>query len=179
MRCFIRVEDGKPVEHPIIEQNFVDSFPHIDIDNLPPEFANFIRIAPPIPGVYEVYEGVTYEWNGSAFTDVHHIRPMTEEEKNVKIEEAKSRKPEDHVNISWRFDEEQCQWIGQALNRPENGVWRFDHNLMEWVPQPEPPYPSWVLSPNGKRWVAPVSVPKDGRTYTWNEDILNWVLKEN
>jgi hypothetical protein len=37
------------------------------------------------------------------------------------------------------------------------------------------PYPSWELSETTCLWNAPVSMPTDGKIYTWNEDSRSWV----
>lgn len=42
MRLFIKIKDGQPFEHPILEDNFKQAFPYIDIDNLPAEFMNYV-----------------------------------------------------------------------------------------------------------------------------------------
>jgi ADP-heptose:LPS heptosyltransferase len=36
------------------------------------------------------------------------------------------------------------------------------------------PHNSWVLNQNTYQWDAPTPYPKDGKIYTWNEEILNW-----
>lgn len=81
MKLFIQIRDGFPYEHPIMEDNFVAAFPWVDINNLPPEFAQFVRVEKPLVNEYEVYQGVTYEWVDGVVKDVHHVRPMTAEEK--------------------------------------------------------------------------------------------------
>ena len=83
MELYIRIVDGQPFEHPILGDNFRQAFPHIDPDNLPPEFARFERIEQPTVEQYEVIEGVTYEWDNAIVKDVWHIRQMTDEEKVV------------------------------------------------------------------------------------------------
>jgi len=80
MELYIRIINGQPFEHPIFGDNFRQAFPEIDVNNLPSEFARFERIELPILGLYEVYEGVTYEWIDGIVKDVHHVRPMTETE---------------------------------------------------------------------------------------------------
>jgi hypothetical protein len=82
MNLYIRIKNGQPFEHPILEDNFLRAFPDVDIKNLPPEFAKFQRIEQPLPGSYEVYVGVTYELVDGVVTDVHHFRPMTQEERD-------------------------------------------------------------------------------------------------
>lgn len=93
MELFIRVQNGQPVDHPILGDNFREAFPGVDTNNLPPEFARFVRVAPPAIGTYEVYEGVTYELIDGAYTDVHHVRPMTTEEKAAKDQLLSAAKP--------------------------------------------------------------------------------------
>lgn len=84
MELFIKIRDGKPVDHPIFGDNFRQAFPNIDTEHLPPEFAKFVRIEPPEIGNFEVSDGVTYEWLNGVVTDVYHIRPMTDEEHAIK-----------------------------------------------------------------------------------------------
>ena len=84
MELFIQIRDGMPYEHPIMGDNFRQAFPHIDPNNLPPEFARFERVPMPVIGDFEVYEGTIYEWFDGIVKDVHHVRPMTDEERSAK-----------------------------------------------------------------------------------------------
>jgi hypothetical protein len=88
LELYIQIRDGQPHEHPIFADNFKLAFPDANINQLPLDrFAKFIRVAQPEIGVYEVYEGVSYEWFGDVVKDVHSVRPMTEEECAAKIKE--------------------------------------------------------------------------------------------
>ncbi len=40
------------------------------------------------------------------------------------------------------------------------------------------PYPSWVKSATLLRWEAPVALPNDGNSYSWDEDTMSWVQVE-
>lgn len=40
---------------------------------------------------------------------------------------------------------------------------------------PPKPYASWVLNENTCLWDAPVAYPDDGKRYTWDENIQQWV----
>ena len=40
---------------------------------------------------------------------------------------------------------------------------------------PPKPFPSWTLNEESCLWQSPVPYPSDGKMYTWNEDILNWI----
>ena len=37
------------------------------------------------------------------------------------------------------------------------------------------PYNSWILDNNTWMWQSPVPYPNDGKRYSWNEEIINWV----
>lgn len=39
--------------------------------------------------------------------------------------------------------------------------------------------PSWVFDSDGGFWKPPVSRPRDGKKYYWNESIVNWSLVES
>jgi hypothetical protein len=93
MELYIQIRDGEPFEHPILGDNFREAFPHIDTNNLPNEFARFERVPVPQDKEYEVHQGITYEWVGDVVRDVHHYRPMTDEEKAV-LNEQKAREKE-------------------------------------------------------------------------------------
>lgn len=171
MRLFIQLKNGQPFEHPIFEDNFRAAFPHIDVDNLPPAFAEFVRVAAPQPGVYEVYEGATYEQINGVFTDVHHIRPMTDEEKQTKIAAAEALRP----GPNWTLDLDTLRWKAPAMPTT-GGPWKFDGVVAkDWVIATEPPFPSWTLREDGLVYIPPVPRPQDGKPYRWDEPTLSWV----
>ena len=37
------------------------------------------------------------------------------------------------------------------------------------------PFPSWTISAPTWLWQSPVPYPTDGKEYTWDESIINWV----
>lgn len=40
---------------------------------------------------------------------------------------------------------------------------------------PPKPYPSWTLDNATADWVAPVPMPTDGKSYSWDEATQSWV----
>lgn len=77
---FIQIKYGQPYQHPIFGDNFREAFPHVDVNNLPPEFARFKRIPCPVnAGEFEV-DTVTYQWVNGMVQDVWSVRPMNEQE---------------------------------------------------------------------------------------------------
>jgi hypothetical protein len=85
MRLFIRLQNGVPFEHPILEDNFRQAFPDVDLNNLPDWVEPFQRVESPSVGRYEINEGVIYEKIDGVFTDVWRIRQMTDTEKQAAI----------------------------------------------------------------------------------------------
>jgi hypothetical protein len=79
MNLYIRIRDGKPFEHPILEDNFRQAYPDIDLHNLPAEFARFQRVPRPAadPGKYIVSAHCTYEWAGDQVQDTWHVTQAT------------------------------------------------------------------------------------------------------
>lgn len=78
----IRIEDGQPVGHPILETNFRQAYPHIDPKNPGAAFAKFIRVPSEDVGKYKVIlSGPTYAWVGDVVQDIWETRDMTPEER--------------------------------------------------------------------------------------------------
>lgn len=91
MRCIIRIVDGKPFEHPIIVDNFIQAFPDIDINApLPDGFAWFERKYRPEIQPHEVLvdEHSHYEFDGDVWTDVWRVRDKTEDEIRAEVKAA-------------------------------------------------------------------------------------------
>lgn len=132
MELFIRIQNGQPFEHPIFGDNFCQAFPNIDPDNLPDSFAKFVRIETPVAGVYEVYEGVTYEWQDGSVTDVHHVRAMTAGEITAKQDAVKASWAETGFS-SWVFDENICAFKAPTTYPTDGKMYRWDEDTTSWV----------------------------------------------
>jgi hypothetical protein len=82
MRLFIRVLNGSPVDHPMLEDNVRLAFPHIDLNNLPDDFAYFIRVQRPHPDIMPVGENqesvCTYVLasDGKSYQDEWSVRDL-------------------------------------------------------------------------------------------------------
>lgn len=84
MKFYIETENGQLKNHPAFEENLLQAF-----GSIPANWIPFERIEQPIVDIYEVYEGVTYEWIDGIVKDVHHVRAMTNEEKIAKDAQIK------------------------------------------------------------------------------------------
>jgi len=82
MEMFIKLENGQPVNHPIMGDNFRRAFPQIDPNNPSPGFAKFVRVDRKDVGQYKVViSGPTYAWVGDTVQDIWETRDMTAEER--------------------------------------------------------------------------------------------------
>lgn len=132
MELFIRLKNGQPVEHPIFGDNFRQAFPDVDTNNLPEWVARFERIPQPALGVYEVYEGVTYQWDAGVVKDVHQVRPMTVAEKTAKQDAVKAVWAQNGF-ASWAFDEDTCSFKPPVHMPTDGKLYRWDEPTVSWI----------------------------------------------
>jgi len=129
MELFICIKDGQPFEHPILGDNFREAFPNVDTNNLPPEFARFERIeCPYAAGMFEV-DVVSYQWVDGIVKDVWALRPMTQEEKDAKIAQAKANQP----YPSWVFDESSLMYLPPIPYPQDGNPYRWDEETLSWI----------------------------------------------
>jgi hypothetical protein len=87
MNLYIQIKDGKPFQHPILEDNLRQAFPTMDLENLPANFARFNRFTQPTNDVMPVgrfqVAVVAYELeaDGTTYHDAWSVREMTDAEK--------------------------------------------------------------------------------------------------
>jgi len=132
MNLYIQLENGQPINHPIMEENLKQAFPEMDLNNLPETFARFERVAPTMLGVYEISEGATYEWVNGVVKDVHHIRAMTLEEKTAKQDAAKDEWQQTGF-ASWIFNEETCAFEPPSPYPTDGKSYVWDEPTTSWV----------------------------------------------
>jgi hypothetical protein len=48
----------------------------------------------------------------------------------------------------------------------------YNEELDAFIPHKN--FESWILNEDICNWEPPVAYPTDGKTYAWNEEILNW-----
>jgi hypothetical protein len=64
-----------------------------------------------------------------------------------------------------------------SYNRKIRGVYAgigMSYNPSLDIFIPVKPCDSWVMNQEGSNWEAPIPYPTDGKTYSWNEELLNW-----
>lgn len=130
----IKMENGTPKNHPMLLENFVQCFPDVDVNNLPEDYKFFERVERPRLGLYEVLDPPTpvYTLIDNVVKDVWHVRDMTAEERQAKIDSIKLVP----IHTGWIFSEENCAWE-PPIPYPEDGkkyIWNDDTVYWEEVP---------------------------------------------
>lgn len=135
MELFIRIKDGQPFEHPIFGDNFRQAFPEVDVNNLPPEFARFQRVEPPVWGPYDKNPYVTYERGvDGVYRDVWRCEKMTAEEIKAKQDLVKKHWADsDKTPKSWLFNEETCEFEAPVPYPTTGKHYRWDEPSVSWV----------------------------------------------
>lgn len=133
MRKFIQIVDGKPHQHPVLESNMRMVFPKIDLDNLPQQWAEFIRVPAPKIGVYEIYQGVDYQWVDGKVQDVHLVRQMIESERQEKIQFVKNQWASGGGFASWVFNEDICDFEPPIPYPEGDEIFVWDEKTLSWI----------------------------------------------
>lgn len=134
MELFIRIKDGAPFEHPIVGENFRQAFSDVDTENLPAEFAKFVRIAPPTLGVYEKNQTVSYQLVGEVYTDVFTCEQMTVQEIAFKQQQAKDFWANNNGFASWTFNEQTCAYEAPTpMPTDTTNVYVWNEETITWI----------------------------------------------
>jgi hypothetical protein len=132
MELFIRIKDGQPFEHPIFGDNFRAAFPDVDTNNLPAEFARFVRVEAPEVGVYEKNQTVSYQLVDGVYTDVFSVEQMTDEEIAAKQQFVKDAWAVRGFT-SWVFNAATCAFEAPTPRPTDNKFYRWDEPTTSWI----------------------------------------------
>jgi hypothetical protein len=134
MNFLIKIENGIPVNHPVSEENLRLFFSDLDINNPPEGWARFIRAPYPELSLGETIEKTTYELSNSltvengtkTYTDIHHIKPISDEELILMAMDAVKN-----------FNQSMQIYSNAPYPAPDDGefyVWSISSN--SWVKKP-------------------------------------------
>lgn len=129
MKFVIKIENNKPVDHPIAFDNFLMIFPNADYDNLPEGYAKFVRVPRPYLGPFRAVEKQSvYEWDGDVITDIWNYTEMSAEEKQQLIELRQSELP----FPSWTLDTETLQFVPPVPAPNDYRRYSWNENTLNW-----------------------------------------------
>jgi hypothetical protein len=133
MELFIRIKDGAPIDHPIMGENFRQAFPDVDTENLPAEFARFVRVQAPALGPYEYNQSVSYQLVDGVYTDVFTCEQMTAEEISAKQQVVKDFWVSNNGFASWTFNEQTCMYEALTPKPTDGKVYLWNEEQLAWV----------------------------------------------
>lgn len=132
MKLYIRLKNGAPFEHPITEHNLLQSFPHIDLNNLPEYISIFEKTDPHITKVYETAD-LIYSVENNVVKERWSIRSMTDQEKKEKQDLVKKLWISLHPNSQCVFDEETCSFV-PPISYPSDGrTYEWSDETSSWI----------------------------------------------
>jgi hypothetical protein len=138
MSLYIRIKDGQPFEHPLTVENMKLVFPNVDLDNLPTDFMQFVRVEKRDTKLYEVYENHEYVIDENVVKDIHNFRPMTLQEKDDYIQTITQEwQAFEFYKPSWIYSDTVGQFVA-PVPYPEDGkVYKWDEASLSWVIAPK------------------------------------------
>jgi hypothetical protein len=138
LELYIQIENGVAINHPILGDNLRQVIPDIDTDNLPSNYAKFMRCPALVLGPYDIYKGVRYELIGDGvYTDVHVIEQVSAKEKQALQSIAKKRW--DNAYPSWVFNEDTCAFAPPIPYPTDGSVYVWCEPDQTWNLAPEQP----------------------------------------
>lgn len=69
-------------------------------------------------------------------------------------------------------------WVQTSYNGNFRGKYAAPGDVYDSIKDafiPNKPFESWILNETTFHWEAPIPMPNDGKTYTWNESTNSWV----
>jgi hypothetical protein len=86
--------------------------------------------------------------------------------------------PRRWIQTSYNTSGGQHRLGGIPLRKNYAGVgYTYDRERDAFIPPR--PYRSWILDESTCLWIAPVPRPDDGKLYSWDENIEEWVLLDD
>ena len=135
MNLYIKVEEGIPVDHPMLEDNIKDAYPEVDLQNLPSWLMPFERTPIPTYGPYEVFTHTTYQIDNGVCRDLHHIRQLSDIEKHqLQLRIKTSWASGGAIQYpSWIWNEELCSYTPPLPYPNDGGKYIWDEASLSWV----------------------------------------------
>lgn len=174
---YIRMMNGRPVDHPMLRSNIASAFPEVDFDNLPDWLARFERVPKPrIESPYEIVNGPVYLVVGDTVKDQWFKREMTEEERMLKQSRARSNFLNDETSptrkSTWVFDEITCSFVPPVPHPTDGKGYVWSDVSQKWELVAEQPRPEIIEGPGGIRRKP---LPLEPGHWVWNEEAFDWV----
>jgi hypothetical protein len=113
--------------------------------------------------------------------DMSHWAEINENGLVLRVLVGDNEDPNGDEGYQWLLDNLGGTWIKTSYNgnirKNYAGMgFSYDAELDAFIPPK--PYESWVLDEETAQWVSPVAYPEGEELYYWDEEILNWSIRE-
>lgn len=105
-----------------------------------------------------------------------HWAELDSDNKVIRVLVGDNNDPAGDEGYQWLIDNLGGTWIKTSYNGNIRGTFagvNFTYNPDEDIFVTPQPYPSWIRS--GSFWNAPIEYPNDGKQYSWDEQLGDWV----
>ena len=130
MNLFIKVEDGRPVNHPATEENLRMLYEDFDPENPPEPFEKFARRQPAAITKWQKVERLPYEKIDGVWTDVFNVIDFTEAE--IEIWKYERRK-QFIFSDTWEWNDEKGEWEPPVPYPADGKPYLWDNEQKNWV----------------------------------------------
>lgn len=126
----IRIENGVPCGHPMTHKNFLECFPEFIGTTPPSNYVTFERVERPTLEQFELFDEpeLTYELIDGIVKDVWHVRDMTEEEKQLVIEDMRNITPPN----GFVFNETTYMWEPPFPRPDDDQRYYWNEETLDW-----------------------------------------------
>jgi len=147
MNLYIQMQDGQPWQHPLLEDNVLQAWPGIDLNNLPANLARFRRHQQPGPDVMPVGNFqvpiCTYELaSDGVYEDTWTVREMDDDEKRVTTKARKKSVAEQLESLKLFATDRIENTTGDVQN-----AWQTYSNLLNSLDTSDPFNVAWPMMP--------------------------------
>jgi hypothetical protein len=133
MKLYIELKNGQPINHPMLQSNMEMIYPVMNLQNLPENFCEFVRVDAPVPKWDEVVEGPEYKIIDGICYDVWTVNKISDEKRQQMLDELAASNP----YPSWTVDTVNYNLI-PPTPYPEEGAWVWNEETVSWVEYIEP-----------------------------------------
>ena len=133
MKLYIELKNGEPINHPMLQSNMEMIYPVMNLQNLPENFCEFVRVDAPVPKWDEVVEGPEYKIIDGICYDVWTVNKISDEKRQQMLDDLAASNP----YPSWTVDTVNHNLI-PPTPYPEEGAWVWNEETVSWVEYIEP-----------------------------------------
>jgi hypothetical protein len=113
-----------------------------------------------------------------------HWAELDENNVVLRVVVGDNNDPNGDEGYQWLINNLGGTWVKTSYNAATNGFrknyagcdFTYDNTRDAFIPPK--PFDSWLLDEATCQWQSPVPYPTDGKPYMWNEESVDWVIRQ-